>query len=122
MGWLSDKKDDAKDKVKDAAIEALKWPVVVVRDKAQEAYLKQKGMWITGDCAFCGKPAKGATKKPGIMHKKCAKNLSAQTKKWQKETTYREDGTSKSGIHFANCNCNRNWSHHECKGKMGDPI
>lgn len=122
MGLFGDKKDKAKEAAKEAVIDALKWPVVTIKDKAEQAYLKQKGMWITGNCAACGKPANGAQKKPGVMHKKCAKNVAANAKKWQKETTYRKDGTSKSGIHFANCTCNRNWSVHECTKLMGEPI
>jgi len=120
MGWFSDKKDNAKEATKDALKGAVTWPVVAVKNKVVEKYLKSKGKWITGECGYCGKPIAGANKKPGIVHKKCWSDLNKQATRW--ESTYREDGTSKSGIHFANCNCNRNWAVHECKKLRGEPI
>lgn len=120
MGFWGDKKEDAKDAAKEKLTGAVTWPVKVIRDKVVEKYLKSKGKWITGECPQCGKPISGGNKNQGIVHKKCWTDLNRAATKW--ESAYREDGTSKSGIHFAKCNCNRNWAVHECKGKMGDPI
>lgn len=110
--------DSAKDKAKDKAVGAITWPVRKISDKATEKYLKAKGKWAGGTCPQCGKPINA--RNPGSVHKQCWNALKKQVAKW--DTSHNSDGSSKAGVHFTNCNCNRNWAVHECKGKMGDPI
>lgn len=120
MGFWGDKKDDAKDKAVEAAKGAATWPFRVVKEKAVEKYLRSKGKWITGECVECGKPIAGGQKKPGLVHKKCWKDLNNKADKW--ETKHRSDGSSRSGNHFTDCNCNENWRMHECKARRGEEM
>lgn len=119
MGWLSGGKDKAKDAGKavgKAAAASLAWPVKKIANGAMKKYYEKKGNWNKDECPECGKPIN----KRGFIHQKCVRKMSDYVKSLN--TPYREDGSSRSGVHFSGCNCNRNWAVHECKGKMGDPI
>lgn len=112
MGWLS----NSGKAVGKAAAASLAWPVKRIASGAQSQYYKKKGKIVKGMCPECGNPIS----KDGWIHKKCSKSDNFYQK--EMKTPHHSDGSSRAGVHFTNCNCNRNWTHHECKGKMGESI
>lgn len=120
MGFFGDSKKEAAAKAAKATGKAvaksLAWPAVKIKDGAMKKYYQKKGNWNKDECPECGKPIN----KVGFIHRKCVKNMKDYVKALN--TPYRDDGSSRSGVHFTNCSCNRNWAVHECSGKMGDPI
>jgi endogenous inhibitor of DNA gyrase (YacG/DUF329 family) len=99
MGWLSDKKDNAKDKAKELA----KAPVVKVKDAAVEKYYRSKGKWKKGECGHCGRPIEAG--KTGFMHPKCAKAA--------KETVagMKSSHNIRNTVHCQTCGTNINTTH-----------
>jgi hypothetical protein len=119
MGWFSDdsKAKKAASATGRAVAKSLAWPVKKVSGRAYEKYLKQKGKWNSDVCPECGNPI---SKQGGYIHTKCWREFKSTVDKLS--TPHHKDGSSRSGNWFSDCNCNRNWAVHECKGKMGDPI